>query len=141
MSRINIQKLQPEAYRAFLGLEDYLAKSTLPALLRELVRLRASQMNGCQFCQGLHTQGAKELGETEARLTALADWRASDLFDDQEQVALAVTEAMTHIAEQGLPDALYQQAADIFSEQELAQLLVLIATINAWNRLGVATKM
>ena len=139
MNRVNIQKIQPKAYTALFGLESYLANSTLPVLLQELVRLRASQINGCHFCMGRHTEAARELGETDERLEALANWRTSDLFEKKEQAVLAVTEAVTLIAEQGLPDTLYRMAAEFLSEEEIAQLLVMIATINAWNRIGVAT--
>ena len=85
MARVNIQKVQPDAYSALFGLEGYLAKSTLPVQLQELVRLRASQMNGCNFCKGMHTETAIKHGVTEARLAALEKWADSDLFDEKEQ--------------------------------------------------------
>jgi len=141
MNRVNIQKIQPEAYAAMLSLEGYLATSTLPEILQELVRLRASQINGCNFCKGMHTDAAKKHGETGERLAALANWKISDLFDEKERAILEVVEAVTAIADQGLPDKLYSKLAEFLNAEEIAQLIVLIATINAWNRIGVATAM
>ncbi len=138
-NRVNIQKIQPEAYAAMFGLEGYLATSTLPVILQELVRLRASQINGCNFCKGIHTDAAKKHGETDERLAALANWKTSDLFDEKERATLEVTEAVTTIADQGLSDELYGKVAEFLSAEEIAQLIVLIATVNAWNRIGVAT--
>ena len=111
----------------------------LPVQLQELVRLRASQMNGCNFCKGMHTETAIKLGVTEARLAALEKWADSDLFDEKEQAVLSVTEAVTLIADQGLPEECYQKVGQFLDDKEIAQLIVLIATINAWNRIGVAT--
>jgi AhpD family alkylhydroperoxidase len=139
MNRVNIKKIQPDAYTALFGLENYLANASLPVLLQELVRLRASQINGCNFCKSLHYEAARKHGETEERLVALANWREAGLFDKKEQAALAVTEAVTLISDRGLPDELYQQVTEFFSEEEIAQLIMLIATINAWNRISVAT--
>ena len=139
MNRVNIQKVQPEAYTALLGLESYLSKSTLPVTLQEFARLRASQINGCDFCQRMHAEAAMNHGERQERLEALANWRGSGLFDEKERAVLAFTEAVTLIADQGLPDDLYSKIAELLSEEEIAQLIVLIATINAWNRIGVAT--
>lgn len=141
MNRVNIQKIQPEAYAAMFNLEGYLATSTLPENLQQLVRLRASQINGCNFCKNMHTDEAKKLGETEARLSALANWKISDLFDEKEKATLEVTEAVTTIADQGLPDDLYSKIAAFLNTEEIAQLIMLIATINVWNRIGVATAM
>jgi AhpD family alkylhydroperoxidase len=141
MDRVNIQKIQPEAYAAMFCLEGYLATSTLPVILQELVRLRASQINGCNFCKGMHTDAAKKHGETDERLAALANWKISDLFDEKERAILEVAEAVTTIADQGLPDELYSKLAEFLNAGEIAQLIVLIATINAWNRIGVATAM
>lgn len=141
MKRVNIQELQPKAYQALFGLEEYLSQSSIPAGLRELIRLRASQINGCTFCQNLHTNGAQDQGEKPLRIKELSNWRNSDLFDNKEKAALAVTEAVTLISKNGLPDEVYKQALRYFNEIQIAQLIVLIATINAWNRIGVSTKL
>lgn len=139
MERVNIQKIQPKAYAAMFSLEGYLATSTLPAILQELVRLRASQINGCNFCKDMHTDAAKKHGETDERLAALTNWKVSGLFNEKEKATLEVTEVVTKIADQGLPDELYDKVAEFLNEEEIAQLIVLIATINAWNRISVAT--
>lgn len=141
MDRVNIQKIQPKAYAAIFGLESYLATSTLPASLQELVRLRASQINGCNFCKDMHRIAAKKRGETDERLAALANWTASDLFEDKERATLGFTEALTALSEQGLDDEIYRKASEFLNAEEIAQLIILIATINVWNRIGVATAL
>lgn len=139
MERVNIQEIQPKAYAAMFSLEGYLSTSSLPLLLQELVRLRASQINGCSYCKDMHTMAAKKHGESDERLAALANWEKSDLFNGIERATLEVTEAVTSIADQGLPDKLYSKIAAFLNAEEIAQLIVLIATINAWNRISVAT--
>ena len=138
MPRVNIQQSQPEAYNALLGLEKYLANSTVDADLQEIIRVRASLLNGCQFCTGMHTEAAKKLGVNEEKIAALANWKQSDLFSDKEKAVLTMTDSVTHISTNGLPEDEYQKASTFFSENEMAQLIVLMATINAWNRLGVS---
>jgi len=139
MSRVNIQQRQPEAYNAMSGLEQYLASSTIDADLQEIIRVRASVINGCQFCIGMHSDAAKKLDVSEEKVAAVADWEQSDLFSDKEQAALTMTDSVTHISANGLPEDVYQKAAIFFTEDEMAQLIVLMATINAWNRIGVST--
>lgn len=138
MSRVDIEKCQPEAYAAMFGLERYLAASTIAPTLRELVRVRASLINGCQYCIAMHTDSAKALGVEDEKIAALADWRRSDLFADAEAAALALTDALTTPAARGLPDTIYHAASEFFNEAEMAQLIMLVATINAWNRLGIS---
>lgn len=139
MSRVNIQKTLPDAYNALFGLEAYLANATLAAPLQELVRLRASQINGCNFCIDMHTKAAMKQGVATDQLAALEHWQDSGLFDKKEQAVLSVTEAVTLIAEQGLPDSCYQAISQFLNGEEIAQLIMLIATINIWNRIGIAT--
>lgn len=139
MTRVNIQEIQPKAYTALFGLESYLSTSSIPPLLQELVRLRASQINGCSFCKNMHTDAAKKLGETDKRLSSLVNWRSSNLFDAKEQAVLEVTEAITLIADKGLSQETYNKVSDFLTEEEIAQLIMLIATINVWNRVGIAT--
>ncbi|GGM80527.1 alkyl hydroperoxide reductase AhpD [Thermopolyspora flexuosa] len=141
-ARMNIAELEPGAYQAMLGLEKYLSRSTLPKSLRYLVELRASQINGCAYCVDMHSRQAKAEGESDARLHAVAVWREAPFFDERERAALELTEAATRLSDgHGVPDDVWQQAAKHFDEHELAQLVVLIATINAWNRIGVTTHM
>jgi AhpD family alkylhydroperoxidase len=109
--------------------------------LHELIKLRASYINGCAYCIDMHTKDARELGETEGRLYALAAWRESTFFSDRERAALAVTDAVTLLPEAGLPDDVYEEALEQFGEDELAQLIMAIVVINAWNRVAVSTRI
>lgn len=138
MTRVNVQKAQPEAYNAMFGLEKYLATSTVDAALQEMVRIRASLINQCQFCIGMHTQAAQKFGVADEKITALTNWQSSVLFDGKEKAVLAMTDAMTNIKEQGLPNDIYCELTEYFSEEEIAQLIMLNAAINAWNRIGVS---
>jgi AhpD family alkylhydroperoxidase len=108
--------------------------------LRELVRLRASQLNGCAYCVNMHSADARAAGETDQRLALLAVWRETTLFDERERAALALTEAITRLAETHVPQDVWQVAAARFSEDELGALVSLIVTINAWNAIGVSTR-
>ncbi len=110
------------------------------AKLRELVRLRASQINGCAYCVDMHTTDARAIGESEQRLAALPVWRETPFFDTRERAALALTEAVTLMATDHVPLPVWEEAADSYSEDELAALVALITAINAWNSVGVATR-
>ena len=141
IQRINIQSLEPEAYQAMFGLENYLAESELEPSLRELIKVRASQINGCAYCIQLHTEQARKMGESEQRLYALAAWVESPLFSPKERIVLALTDDVTCLAVGGVSDETYYAALDALGENCLAQALMQIVTINAWNRMAVATKM
>ena len=140
-TRIDIAELEPAAYQAMFGLEGYLAKTELDGALKELVKTRASQINGCAYCVQMHTEAARKAGESEKRLYALAAWRESPLFSSEERAVLSLTEAVTLISHEGVPEAVYQEALDVLGESKLAQCVMLIATINAWNRMAVTTRM
>ncbi|WP_188188897.1 carboxymuconolactone decarboxylase family protein [Nonomuraea sp. SYSU D8015] len=139
--RMDLGSLAGEAYKAMAGLDRFVAASTLPKPLLELVRLRASQINGCVYCVDMHSSDAKQAGESDARLHAVAVWREAPFFTDQERAALAFTDAATRLSTHDVTDDVWEQAAAHFSEPELAALVVAVATINAWNRMGVATRM
>jgi AhpD family alkylhydroperoxidase len=140
--RLDINADAPALYRAQLALDRAVGESALDAALRDLVSLRASQLNGCAYCVDMHTRDALAKGETQQRLFAVAVWRESPLFDDRERAALALTDAVTQIAAQAERiDPAYEAAAAQFSNEELAALLYAIATINTWNRLAVPTHM
>ncbi|MEU1723897.1 carboxymuconolactone decarboxylase family protein [Actinomadura sp. ATCC 39365] len=139
--RMELGKFAGEAYRAMAGLDRFVAQSTLPKPLLELVRLRASQINGCVYCVDMHSTDAKQAGESDARLHAVAVWREAPFFTPQERAALAFTEAATRLSTDDVTDEVWAQAAAHFDEQQLAALTVAVATINAWNRMGVATRM
>lgn len=130
-------KLAPEALKAMTALETSLAKSGLEESLRHLVKLRASQINGCAFCIHMHTTEARKHGDSEMRLYMLNAWRESTLYSDRERAALAWTEALTLVAQTGAPDADYELVKAQFSEAEQVQLTFLIGAINVWNRLQV----
>ncbi|MFI7464104.1 carboxymuconolactone decarboxylase family protein [Nonomuraea sp. NPDC049646] len=139
--RMELGKFAGEAYKAMAGLDRFVAQSTLPKPLLELVRLRASQINGCVYCVDMHSSDAKQAGESDARLHAVAVWREAPFFTPQERAALAFTEAATRLSTDDVTDEVWAQAAAHFDEQQLAALTVAVATINAWNRMGVATRM
>lgn len=140
-NRINISQAEPKAYQAMFGLEKYLGGADLSPALKELIKVRASQLNSCAYCIEMHTAEAKKQGETEQRLYALSAWSESPLFSDQERAVLALTEEVTFIAEGGLATETYEAALAALGENQLAQAIMQIATINAWNRMAVATKM
>ena len=137
--RLDAQKASPAAYTAMLGLEGFVRKaSKLEHSLVELIKVRASQINGCAFCIDMHTKDARAAGETEQRLYALSAWRETPFFTDRERAALAWAEAVTLVAEGHVPDDVYEQAKQQFSEEELVNLTMAVVTINGWNRLTIA---
>jgi len=136
--RVNLKREAPEAYRAMAAFDRSIE---LEPALRELVKIRASQLNGCAYCIDMHTRAARKAGESEQRLYALAAWRESPLFTPRERAALQLTDAVTKIADDGVPDTVYQHAADVFSTGELANLILAITAINAWNRIAVSSGM
>ncbi|SER93876.1 carboxymuconolactone decarboxylase family protein [Pedobacter rhizosphaerae] len=138
-NRINIQEVEPAAYQAMFGLEKYLSTSKVDPILLELIKMRASQINGCAFCLNMHSADARKIGETEQRLYLLSAWRETNLFTEKEQAVIALTEEVTLIANH-VSDATYQKAAGFFNEKELAQIIMAIVTINAWNRIAITSK-
>jgi AhpD family alkylhydroperoxidase len=141
-SRLDAQKTSPAAYAAMLGLENFVRKySKLEPSLIELVKMRASQINGCAFCIDMHSKDARAAGESEQRLYALAAWRETPFFTDRECAALAWTEAVTLITEGHVPDHVYEEAKQRFTEEELVNLTLVVVTINGWNRLAITFRM
>lgn len=139
--RINIHELEPESYKAMMGLEKYLNQTGLSKSLKELIKIRASQINGCALCIAMHTKDALELGEDHRRLFAVSAWWESPLFTEEERVALQMTEEITCIADKGLTEETYQRAKGIFTDHEIVQIIVAIGVINIWNRFAVSTHM
>ena len=137
MTRADYYKVTPGGVKALLGLERYVGASGLEPALVELVKLRASLMNGCAYCVDIHTKDARGKGETEQRLFAVPVWRETPFFSPRERAALAWTEAVTEIGRSGVSDALYEEARRQFSEKELVDLTFAVIAINAWNRLAV----
>ncbi|MFI5834853.1 carboxymuconolactone decarboxylase family protein [Micromonospora sp. NPDC051300] len=140
MSRINMMAVAPEAYRLVSGLETYI-RGNLDHTVLKLVKIRASMINGCAFCVDMHTREALAAEEDSRRLFVLAAWReAPSFFDERERAALALTDAVTRLGEHGVPDEVWDAAAKVWSEKELADLVVAIATINVWNRIVVSSR-
>ena len=138
-TRLNAAKVAPGAYHAMLALETYVKKSSgLEQSLLELVRMRASQINGCAYCLDMHSKDARANGETEQRLYALNAWRETPFFTDRERAALAWTEAVTLVSQDHVPDSVYAEASQRFTENELVHLTLAVATINTWNRLAIS---
>jgi AhpD family alkylhydroperoxidase len=138
--RLAVDQLAPHLNKAMNALDAAARKTRLEAPLLELVRARASQLNGCAYCVDLHSRDAREGGESERRLYLLPVWRETPLFTDRERAALALTEAATRLTDGPVPDAVFAAAAAQFAEVELAELIWAIAVINAWNRLGAAAR-
>lgn len=138
MKRINILQQSPEAYQAMRALENYLADSQLTAIEKELIKLRASQINGCAYCLNMHTRDALKQGERMQRIAVLPGWRETALFSDSERSLLALTEEITLIHKGGVSDATYKAAAEQFGADKLVQIIMAIVTINAWNRIAIS---
>ena len=136
--RLNYTQAAPGAYKAMLGLEEYLHKSGLEESLLHLIKLRASQINGCAYCVDMHYREARQKGESEDRLALVAVWREAPVFTARERAALAWTEATTLIAGTGVSDALFAETRKQFRDDELVKLTMAIVAINGWNRLSVA---
>jgi len=135
--RLNYPTIAPEPLKLMYAMEKYLGGCGLERPLIELVKIRASQINGCAYCLDMHTKDARAEGETEQRMYALNAWRETPFYTDRERAALAWTEAVTRIPD-GVPDALYEEARQHFDEKELADLTWAVAAINAWNRVAIS---
>jgi AhpD family alkylhydroperoxidase len=128
------------SYKAMLGLEASLAQSTLPVALKHMLKLRASQINGCAYCIDMHWKDARAAGESEQRLYGLDAWEESPYYTDRERAALAYMESVTRIADTHVPDDVFDRVRSHFSNQEVVDLTWLAATINAWNRVAIALR-
>ena len=138
--RIKYQQESPELFKRFLAFSQATEGSTLEGPLRELVKIRASELNGCGFCLDMHVKQAKIHGERELRLYHVSIWRESQLFSARERAALEWAEVLTHLPAEGVPDAVFERARAAFSEKELSELTFVVMAINAWNRVNVAFK-
>jgi len=136
--RLDFYAANPAAVKALMGVEQQIAKASIEKPLAELVRLRASQLNGCAFCVDMHTTDARKGGETDRRLAAVCVWRETPFFTDRERAAFEWTEAVTLVATGHVPDIVWEAVKPFFSETELIDLTLLIAAINAWNRFAIA---
>jgi len=136
-SRINVEKSSTNTYRAMLGVEKSLAQCSIEKSLRELVKQRVSQINGCAFCIDMHWKDARAAGETEQRLYGLPAWRESPYYTERERAGLLLAEELTRIADRPVPEVVFDQVRSQFNDQELGDLIWVIATINAWNRVSI----
>lgn len=138
--RMNMSQVVPEGYRAVAALDKYV-RANVDQRVLNLVKLRASMLNGCSFCVDLHSRDAIAAGESTQRLFAAAAWREAPFFDAGERAALALTDALTRLGEHGVPDEVWNEQREVSSQEETADLILAIATTNVWNRIAVATRM
>lgn len=139
--RVKIQDAQPVGWKAMFALEGYLATTEVSKTHKELIKIRTSQINSCAFCIDMHTADAIKHGETAKRIFLLNAWKETDVFTEEEKVVLAIAEEITLIHLNGLSETTYQKAKAIFSENYIAQLIMIAVTINAWNRIAISTHL
>lgn len=137
--RLQMEQVNPKGYAAMLGLEKYIMSSSIDKKLNELLKIRASQINGCEYCIAFHTKDAHKLGETDERIQALNNWQSSSLFTPEERAVLALTEAITLISQNHVSDEIYNEVRKYFDEQKTAEIIMAIIIINAWNRIAITT--
>lgn len=139
--RININDTEPQAYKAMYALVRYLGTIKVSKTNLELIKIRASQINGCAYCIDMHTKEALKIGITNQRIFLLNAWRETNLFTEEEKIILAMTEEITLIHNRGLTDVTYKKATQFFDENLIAQIIMAIVTINAWNRIAISTHL
>jgi len=139
-SRIDVAKADPKAYHAMLALETYIHQSSLEKPLLELMKMRASQINGCAYCLDMHSKDARAAGETEQRLYELNAWRETPFYSERERAALAWTESLTLVSETHVPDEVFEEVKKHFSEAEIVALTMAVVAINGWNRIAVSLR-
>jgi AhpD family alkylhydroperoxidase len=138
--RIVIPTVAPQAYQALMNLEKYISTTSLTPVHKELIKIRASQINGCAYCINMHTADARKHGVSEQRIYLLSAWREADVYTEEEKAILALTEQVTLISNH-VSDEVYENTAKLFDEKYLAEIILLIITINSWNRLAITTGM
>ncbi len=139
-NRINLSKTAPKAMEAMVGLEKYIAQSGIDKKIYELIKTRASQINGCAYCINMHVRDAMKIGETTQRLFLLDAWRETELYTEKERAVLALTEAVTLITNGHVPDEIYNEAARLLTDEVLAAVIMTIVTINGWNRIAITSR-
>ena len=140
-NRIDLKTVEPAAYQALFGIEKYISNAKINPILSELIRIRASQINGCAYCIDIHTKDARKLNVSEQKLYALSAWKESPLFSPEERVVLSITDEITLISQKGLSNKTYKLAQEMFDDNTIAKIIMLIGVINIWNRIAIATKM
>jgi AhpD family alkylhydroperoxidase len=139
-TRLNLEKIEPNAYVAMTGLEGYVRKSGLKQVYKDLIKIRTSQINGCAYCIEMHTADARKHGETESRIYALNAWKESPLFSAEERALLELTQEATLIAEKGVTDETYATLQKYFDDASIAQAIMQVVVTNAWNRIAISTR-
>ena len=140
--RINFNEVQPNAYEAMEALDKFVDETSIDKLYREIIKIRASQINGCAYCVDSHSHDAMRLGASMQKVLLISAWReARNIFSDEERLLLRMTEEITLIHQHGLSEETYQKAIEVFGEGKTAQIIMAIIAINAWNRIGVATEL
>ena len=141
-ARFKMGKVAPDAYKAMDALDTFVGNSSISPLHKELIKIRASQINGCSYCVNSHTNDARKIGETDQRMLLINVWReAGDNFSEEEKLLFEMTEEITLIHQHGLSDRLYEKALQLFGELKTAEIIMVIITVNAWNRIGVGLSM
>ena len=140
-TRIKILNANSESYKAMMNLEMILQNTLLSDIQKELIKIRASQINGCAFCLDMHTKDALKYGETAQRIFLLNAWKETNLFTDEEKVILAMTEEITLISQKGLSDETYEKASQFFDEEQIKCIIMAVITINMWNRIAISTHL
>lgn len=139
--RLDMQKVFPEAYKAMLNLSGSVNKSAITPIQKQLIKIRASQINACAYCLDMHTKEALHVGETLQRIFLISAWRETDFFTPEEKVILAITEEITLIHQHGVSDSTYAEAEKYFSQEEISHIIMSAALINTWNRIAVSTHL
>jgi AhpD family alkylhydroperoxidase len=139
-ARMDIYKLLPGAYKAMMGLQTFVNEIGLDKTLSELIKIRASQINGCAFCLNMHTKEARQMGETEQRIYGLSAWEEAPYYTDKERAALALTEVVTLVSASRVPNEVYKAAQAVFTQQEIATITMAIVAINSWNRIAITSR-
>ena len=140
-NRVKIHEIEPDAMSAMLGLEGYIKETELEPSLKQIIKIRASQLNGCAYCIEMHTNEARKVGVSQQKMHAIAAWKESPLFSDIERGVLLLTESLTLNVSDGLEKEVYEEVLNLLGKQQLVQCIMQVVIINAWNRIAVATKM
>jgi len=138
---MSLKEVNPDGYKAMLALEKYIGSTNINPIHREMIKIRASQINGCAYCIDMHTEDARKLGESEKRIYALSAWRESPLFSDEERAILSFTEEIANISHVGVKDETYQNLKKYFDEKSITEIIMINVTINSWNRIAVSTHL
>jgi AhpD family alkylhydroperoxidase len=139
--RMSLKKVNPEGYKAMMALDNYSGTTNINPIQREMIKIRASQINGCAYCIDMHTEDARKLGESEKRIYALSAWRESPLFSDEERAILAFTEEVARISVDGVKDETYQNLKKYFDDKSISEIIMINVTINSWNRIAISTHL